>query len=122
MVSQNYPREQRSRISPSRLPRDSSCFLCLNEPLTGLDDLPSARHLAITPNATVRGTRVREGERNRENNSEIVPSVDIKWRPRADVVIDAPINPDFSQVELDTPQLSGNTQFALFYPEKRPFF
>ena len=25
-------------------------------------------------------------------------------------------------VELDTPQLSGNTQFALFFPEKRPFF
>jgi hypothetical protein len=48
--------------------------------------------------------------------------VDIKWRPRADVVVDATINPDFSQVEIDAPQLSGNAQFALFYPEKRPFF
>jgi hypothetical protein len=48
--------------------------------------------------------------------------MDIKWRPRADIVIDATINPDFSQVELDTPQLAGNAQFALFFPEKRPFF
>jgi hypothetical protein len=37
-------------------------------------------------------------------------------------VVDATLNPDFSQVELDTPQLAGNTQFALFFPEKRPFF
>ena len=51
-----------------------------------------------------------------------MPSLDIKWRPRADVVVDATINPDFSQVELDTPQVAGNAQFALFFPEKRPFF
>jgi hypothetical protein len=56
----------------------------------------------------------------REN--DIVPSIDLKWRPRPDVVMDATINPDFSQVELDTPQVSGNAQFALFFPEKRPFF
>ncbi|MEE8614791.1 MAG: hypothetical protein V3T11_06225, partial [Roseateles sp.] len=46
----------------------------------------------------------------------------IKWRPRADWVIDATLNPDFSQVELDEPQLAGNTRFALSVPEKRPFF
>src|SRR5262249_31525105 len=32
------------------------------------------------------------------------------------------INPDFSQVEADAQQLTVNTQFAIFYPEKRPFF
>jgi hypothetical protein len=53
---------------------------------------------------------------------DVVPSLDLKWRPRADMVVDATINPDFSQVELDTPQLAGNAQFALYYPEKRPFF
>jgi hypothetical protein len=37
-------------------------------------------------------------------------------------VIDATLNPDFSQVELDAPQLAGNTRFALSVPEKRPFF
>jgi Domain of unknown function (DUF5916) len=54
--------------------------------------------------------------------SDFVPSLDLKWRPRADLVVDATLNPDFSQVELDAPQLAGNTQFALFFPEKRPFF
>ena len=121
MVFRNYPRDQLYRYATSRLPRDSSCFLCLNEPLTGLDALPAARHLALTPNVTVRNVRTREGGA-RDSDSEVVPSLDVKWRPRADVVIDATLNPDFSQVELDTPQLSGNTQFALFFPEKRPFF
>jgi len=56
MVLRNYPRDQRYRFSTSKLPRDQNCFLCLNEPLTGLDALPDARHLAITPDLTVRST------------------------------------------------------------------
>ena len=122
LVFRNYPREQRYRIASSPLPRDMQCFLCLNEPLTGLAELPSTRHLALTPNVTVRTVTNRDADDPRRRASEIVPSLDLKWRPRPDVVVDATINPDFSQVELDTPQLAGNTQFALFFPEKRPFF
>lgn len=122
LVFRNYPRDQRYRIASAPLPREQNCFICLNNPLTGLDDLPSARHLQVTPNVTVRSTRDRiRGEGDRKD-SEVVPSLDIKWRPRPDTIVDATINPDFSQVELDTPQLAGNTQFALFFPEKRPFF
>jgi hypothetical protein len=130
MVFRNHPRDQRYRMSTSRLPREQTCFLCLNEPLTGLADLPSTRFLELTPNVTLRSVGRREaGARSagddqtrarREN--EGVPSLDVKWRPRPDVVVDAAINPDFSQVELDTPQLAGNAQFALLFPEKRPFF
>jgi len=32
------------------------------------------------------------------------------------------VNPDFSQVEADVAQLAVNNRFALFYPERRPFF
>jgi hypothetical protein len=121
VVVRAYPRDQRYRFATSQFPRDLTCFLCLNEPLTGIADLPPTRHLQLTPNGTIRSVERREpGSRQREN--DVVPSMDIKWRPRADVVIDATINPDFSQVELDTPQLAANAQFALFFPEKRPFF
>lgn len=121
MFFRSYPREQRHRISSGPLTRDTPCFLCENLPLLGLSDLPEARQLAVTPQVTARAGRIEEnGRRTRDN--EIVPSVDVKWRPRADLIFDGTINPDFSQVELDSPQLSGNTQFALFFPEKRPFF
>ena len=121
MVFRNWPRDQHYRISTSKLPREQNCFICLNDPLTGLDELPLARHLELTPNATARSV-TRHGGGSSRREDEVVPSLDIKWRPRADVVVDATINPDFSQVELDTPQVAGNAQFALFFPEKRPFF
>jgi hypothetical protein len=122
LVWRNYPRDQRYRFASAPLPRDQTCFLCLNNPLTGLTDLPSTRHLALTPNVTLRTTRDEVSGSAASTDTEFVPSLDIKWRPRPDTIVDATLNPDFSQVELDTPQLSGNTQFALFYPEKRPFF
>jgi hypothetical protein len=121
MVFRNYPRDQRYRISTSKLPREQNCFICLNEPLTGLDRVATASSLAVTPDFTLRSVETRDATSSKREN-EFVPSLDIKWRPRADIVVDATINPDFSQVELDTPQLSGNAQFALFFPEKRPFF
>jgi hypothetical protein len=122
MVFRSYPREQRYRISSSKLPRDQNCFICLSEPLTGLDALPNTQRLQLTPSATVRSVTTRDATTPSRRDNEFVPSLDLKWRPRADVVVDATVNPDFSQVEIDAPQLSGNTQFALFYPEKRPFF
>jgi len=42
------------------------------------------------------------------------------WRDA--VTIDVALNPDFSQVESDQPQVAVNQRFELFYPEKRPFF
>ena len=39
-----------------------------------------------------------------------------------DITANLAINPDFSQVEADSSQLDINNRFALFFPEKRPFF
>lgn len=38
------------------------------------------------------------------------------------LILDMAINPDFSQVESDAGQISENQRYALYYPEKRPFF
>ncbi|APV50336.1 hypothetical protein BWI17_11920 [Betaproteobacteria bacterium GR16-43] len=122
LVFRNYPRDQRYRIASAPLPREQNCFICLNNPLTGLTELPSADHLQVTPLLTARTTRDKVVGSYDRTDREVVPSLDIKWKPRPDTIVDATINPDFSQVELDTPQLAGNTQFALFFPEKRPFF
>jgi len=39
-----------------------------------------------------------------------------------DLTLDSAINPDFSQVESDAGQVDINLRYALFFPEKRPFF
>ena len=46
----------------------------------------------------------------------------IKYSLSSDRVIELTINPDYSQVEADEEQVDVNTTFALFFPEKRPFF
>jgi len=40
----------------------------------------------------------------------------------SNLTLDGTYNPDFSQVEADAGQISVNERFALFFPEKRPFF
>ncbi|MEY4857075.1 MAG: hypothetical protein RLZZ97_1905 [Gemmatimonadota bacterium] len=47
--------------------------------------------------------------------------VDAKAVVRA-FTVDASINPDFSQVTPDEPQVTINQRFELFFPERRPFF
>lgn len=39
-----------------------------------------------------------------------------------DLTLDAAVNPDFSQVESDAGQVDINLRYALYFPEKRPFF
>lgn len=76
-----------------------------------------ASHLRLRAEGTVRDTRDGAG-----GDAQANLGLALQWRPRADWVIDGLLRPDFSQVELDAPQLSGNTRFALFQPEKRAFF
>ncbi len=46
----------------------------------------------------------------------------IRWAIGSNFVLDGTIKPDFSQVEADATQIAQDSRFALFYPEKRPFF
>src|SRR5579884_2684471 len=46
----------------------------------------------------------------------------VRWGVTQNLTLTATANPDFSQVEADVGQVTVNERFALFYPEKRPFF
>jgi hypothetical protein len=48
--------------------------------------------------------------------------LDSKFILHDSLVLDSTINPDFSQVESDQPQITVNQRFEVFFPEKRPFF
>ena len=62
------------------------------------------------------------GLRTNEEKGDIQPGVNFKWGISSDVTLDLTLNPDFSQIEADAPQIDINRRFALYYPEKRPFF
>jgi hypothetical protein len=48
--------------------------------------------------------------------------LDAKFVFKDSLTFDVTLNPDFSQVESDDPQVTVNQRFAVFFPEKRPFF
>lgn len=55
-------------------------------------------------------------------DAEVRPGLDAKIVLRDALTLDAALNPDFSQVESDEPQVTINQRFEVFFPEKRPYF
>ena len=46
----------------------------------------------------------------------------VKYGITSQMILDAALNPDFSQVEADAGQIGVNLRYQLFFAEKRPFF
>ena len=125
MLYRNWPRERRYQMFTNRLPRGKNCFICNRRPLVGLQGLPSGGHLVAAPYVTAREigeTREGLGSPLLNKPAKGDGGLDLKWTPNADTAIDGTLNPDFSQIESDVAVISTNERFALFLPEKRPFF
>jgi len=122
MVGRRIPRENVNLNLTVPLPQEALSFIDLLQPLAGFEPPARDAFVQVRPTLTLRRTDERPYQAARDTRNEARLSVDAKWRPRPELVFDATVNPDFSQVALDTPQLSRNTRFALFLTEKRPFF
>lgn len=86
--------------------------------LTGLD-LPAPRNLKLIPYALA---DLRQ--RGLAGSRRVVVGdigVDAKYSLTPGLTLDATINTDFAQVEVDEQQINLD-RFNLFFPEKRPFF
>ena len=79
---------------------------------------PPQRNLQITP--YVLGKSQSGGElANSESDQEV--GLDLKYSITPSLTLDATLNTDFAQVEVDDQQVNLD-RFSLFFPEKRPFF
>ena len=88
----------------------------------GLNDLPRAG-LNVELKPYVLGGTVGELDSfdRLDTDAEIEIGLDAKYEVRPGLVLDATINTDFAQVEVDDQQVNL-TRFSLFFPEKRDFF
>ena len=120
-----YPRDQRYRLASNARDRAVNCYLCQLDVYEGLDGIEPGRDLEIVPTLVASQTSVTDEpgvvplERG---DPEVEAGVSVRWGITPDVTANLAINPDFSQVEADAAQLDVNQQFALFFPETRPFF
>ncbi|MEY2688625.1 MAG: hypothetical protein RL375_2823, partial [Pseudomonadota bacterium] len=127
MLARRLPREQFHLLMSVDLPPGAPSFIDRLQPLAGVALPAHPSFLTLRPSLTLRQTREQPasgggGAASRSTSQAAEASLDLKWRPRAELVVDGTLNPDFSQVDLDVPQLAGNTRFALSLSEKRPFF
>jgi Domain of unknown function (DUF5916)/Carbohydrate family 9 binding domain-like len=118
------PRDNRYRISNNKLDRGNNCYLCEVSKLRGFASANPGRDLEITPTFTAGYAKERSAPKGawQSDGAQYELGVDVKWGIGSNLTLNGTINPDFSQVESDEAQLDLNTTFALFFPEKRPFF
>ena len=104
--------------------RANASFIGQEGAIGGLHDLkrgrrrrgPAVRHRH-------RQRRPRRRDRRASTRDDVNPDAGLNFRLGfTSYALDATINPDFSQVESDAGQVTVNERFALFFPEKRPFF
>jgi hypothetical protein len=123
----NHPREVRRRYSWAAQNRDNPCFLCQWGTLHGLESVTPGRSLE----AIAAAVGSQSGER--ASSDEPVPpfevgdpdaeaSLNLKYGITTSSAAELTINPDFSQIESDAGVIDVNTTFAIFFPERRPFF
>jgi Domain of unknown function (DUF5916)/Carbohydrate family 9 binding domain-like len=101
--------------------RANANFLAQSGSLNGLHDLHRGLVLEATPTITGHADRSPTiGDGTYQQKGEL--GGDARWGIRQNLTLNGTVNPDFSQVEADVGQVLLNERFALFYPEKRPFF
>jgi Domain of unknown function (DUF5916) len=92
--------------------------------MRGLKDASPGRDLEVVPTLTATRSESTDnpGVDPLSSGSATDAGLSLRWGITPDLTANLAINPDFSQVEADIAQLDVNERFALFYPEKRPFF
>jgi hypothetical protein len=93
--------------------------------VSGFGDIAPARNVQVIPYGITTRARfldTEDGAPEFQNRNEFRGGLDSKIVLHDTYTIDAAVQPDFSQVESDEPQVTINQRFEVFYPERRPFF
>lgn len=120
----SYPRAYRHHIGLWPRQRGANSYLGQADKITGLANLEPGANMELIPTVT----SFRSEQKSQPNGSfdrdstETDLGASFRWGITPNLSLNATVNPDFSQVEADAIQLDVNEQFALFFPETRPFF
>ncbi|MEP7325759.1 MAG: DUF5916 domain-containing protein [Gemmatimonadota bacterium] len=105
-------------------PRNGSGFVSRFVTLSGINNVTPPRRFEALPYVTSRAELTNPPAGNPFNDGSSTTfsgGTDLKFGLGSNLTVDATINPDFGQVEVD-PAVVNLSDFETFYPEKRPFF
>lgn len=92
--------------------------------LEGLELGKASRHLELLPYVAAKTSDVAAEPGDPFNSGSVHSTrmgLDVKYLLSSNLILDATINPDFGQVEVD-PAVVNLTAFETSFPERRPFF
>jgi hypothetical protein len=123
----NMPRDSRYQMTWTPIERNNPCVFCQSGTIENLKGIEASNNLEILPYAmgTQSGSLNETGNPDSKfTNGPVVGRVGtgMRYAPSSSFAFACVLNPDFSQIESDAAQISINNTFAIFYPEKRPFF
>ena len=103
--------------------RANASFLGQEGAIGGLHDLKRGVLVEAQPFVTATANGARDEVSGSFDRESVNPDAGLNLRLGfTSYALDGTVNPDFSQVESDAGQVTVNERFALFFPEKRPFF
>jgi len=104
--------------------RDVSGFMRQMGVMEGMTDLSTSRNLEFLPTFTAIQFGSIDSSTGGFVNQDTDPEagLNIKYGLTSNLTADFTMNPDFSQIESDRPQIEVNRRFPLFFSELRPFF
>ncbi len=123
----NWPRNSQYQMTWTKLNLNNPCLICQSGKLEDIRGVKNTNTVEFLPYAmSYQNSSIRD-ENNPESglhNNPVKGRIggSFSYAPTSTTTLNAVFNPDFSQVETDATQISANQTFALYYPEKRPFF
>jgi len=102
--------------------RANASFLIQSGTLKNLSGLRRGLVMDVNPEFTSRVNGAPGATTYRYGKADPQLGVNLRWGITQNLSATGTVNPDFSQVEADVGQVTVNERFALFFPEKRPFF
>ena len=121
----SYPRSVCHLMSSHKRKRDVSSILVQFNKVTGFAGMKTGWNMEVDPTLTINRTDESKdfpsGELE-QGKFKSEPGISIRWGITPNMILNAAVNPDFSQVEADVKELEVNRRYAIRYPEKRPFF
>lgn len=123
----NHPRDTRGQYSWAAIRRGEPCWQCQWGTMTGIENVRPSSNLELLPSlvashASALSTPgdIASGLDGGSAKAEL--GLNARYVFASNMTAEAAVNPDFSQIESDATQIDVNSSFALFYPERRPFF
>ena len=126
IFQRSIPRNSETDYWP-RIAQSISGKLTQEGTLRGMSNIPRSHNLQLNPYALAQNEHTLQtlypldpyfSSRNLEGTA----GGDAKLVIKDSIVLDATINPDFSQIESDQPQFTVNQRYPVYFPELRPFF